>query len=94
LAPMSSQLALFKKISIAEGMSFLALLFIAMPMKYFMDIPLAVKYGGWAHGLLFIAYMIWLYLAADEQKWSIKTIVLAFLASLFPFGPFIFHKMN
>jgi integral membrane protein len=90
---MNSQLSLFKKISIAEGISFLALMFIAMPMKYFMDIPLAVKYTGWAHGLLFIAYIIWLALAAFEQKWSFKIIVLAFLASLIPFGPFIFHKM-
>ncbi|MEP7128906.1 MAG: DUF3817 domain-containing protein, partial [Chitinophagales bacterium] len=43
---------------ITEGISFLVLLFIAMPLKYFADIPEAVKYTGWLHGLLFILYLV------------------------------------
>jgi len=89
---LNKQLALFKKIGIAEAISFLLLLGVAMPMKYFLDIPLAVKYTGWAHGLLFMAYLIWLCLAAKEQSWKWGTILWGAIASLIPFGPFIFHK--
>jgi integral membrane protein len=47
----------FRMIGIAEGISFLVLLIIAMPLKYFYNQPLAVKYVGWAHGALFVAYI-------------------------------------
>ncbi len=84
--------ALFKKVGILEGVSFLLLLGVAMPLKYMMDMPMAVKYTGWAHGVLFVAYMILLFLAADAKKWGFKMIALGFVAALIPFGPFIFHK--
>ena len=45
-------LHLFRKIAIAEGLSFLILLLIAMPLKYFADFPHAVKFVGWAHGVM------------------------------------------
>ncbi len=89
---MNTQLKRFKTIGILEAISFLLLLGIAMPLKYMMDMPLAVKYVGWAHGLLFMAYIVGLYLAADEQKWGFKTIALGFIAALLPFGPFVFHR--
>ena len=63
-----------------------------MPMKYYMDMPLMVKYVGWAHGLLFILYIAFLIFAANEQNWKFKTMVLGFFASLVPFGPFIFES--
>ena len=47
----------FKWISLIEGLSFLILLGIAMPLKYMFDQPLAVTYVGWAHGILFILYI-------------------------------------
>ena len=37
----------FRMIGIAEGISFLLLLLIAMPLKYFLKIPEAVKIAGW-----------------------------------------------
>lgn len=40
--------------------SFLVLLFVAMPLKYAAGIPEAVKYTGWAHGILFILYVAFL----------------------------------
>lgn len=85
-------LSSFKKIGVAEAISFLVLLGIAVPLKHILDMPMAVKYVGWIHGILFIAYVIWLYLAADEQGWGFKKIALGFLAALIPFGPFIFHR--
>ncbi|MBU3664063.1 MAG: DUF3817 domain-containing protein, partial [Bacteroidetes bacterium] len=50
----------FRKIAFWEGVSFIVLMFIAMPLKYGANWPYAVKYVGWAHGLLFVLYGIWL----------------------------------
>jgi len=73
----------------AEGISYLLLLFIAMPLKYMADIPLAVKYTGWVHGLLFVLYIAAIVLTGVERKWSIWKMFLFFVAALLPFGPFL-----
>ncbi|NBB20488.1 DUF3817 domain-containing protein [Runella sp. CRIBMP] len=75
-------------IGFLEGISFLVLLFIAMPLKYIADQPMAVKITGMAHGVLFVLYILYVIMAAVEYSWSIKKSVLAFLASLVPFGTF------
>ncbi|WP_417611567.1 DUF3817 domain-containing protein [Owenweeksia hongkongensis] len=82
----------FHIISILEGASFLLLMFIAMPLKYMADYPLPVKYTGWAHGVLFIAYLIVGLRVAVLCKWPIGKVALAVLASLLPFGPFVFDR--
>lgn len=82
----------FRLISILEGLSFLILLFIAMPLKYMMDLPLAVKYVGWAHGLLFIIYILMVFPTARKLSWNFAKTLFALAASILPFGPFIFHK--
>ena len=82
----------FLLVSRAEGASFLLLLFIAMPLKYFAGMPEAVKYVGWAHGLLFILYMLQLALVAFSQKWDVLKVLFGFAASLVPFGPFLFER--
>jgi integral membrane protein len=82
----------FRKIGIAEGISFLVLLFIAMPMKYMAGIPELVKYVGWAHGVLFVAYVGQLIVAAFLMKWSIERVILFFALSLIPFGTFYVEK--
>jgi integral membrane protein len=75
-------------IGFLEGISFLVLLFIAMPLKYMADQPMAVKITGMAHGVLFVLYILYVIMAAVEYSWSIKKSVLAFFASLVPFGTF------
>lgn len=87
-----STLSIFKKVAVAEGISYLALLLIAMPLKYFAGMPLAVKYTGWAHGLLFVLYAALLLMCWMEYKWKFGKVVLVFLASLLPFAPFIVEK--
>lgn len=82
----------FRLVAIAEGISFLVLLFIAMPLKYIADIPLAVKYTGWIHGLLFVFYVYALLLVWQQYKWNFKMMSLAMLASVLPFGTFYFEK--
>jgi integral membrane protein len=82
----------FRKIAFAEGVSFLILLFIAMPLKYLADIPIAVTVVGGIHGALFVAFMVMIYLVREgyqkDLRWSIK----AFLASIIPFGTFIMDR--
>lgn len=89
---MNSSISIFRKVAVAEGISYLLLLFVAMPLKYFAGMPLAVKYTGWAHGLLFVLYVATLVLAWQEQKWKFGKAVLIFLASLLPFAPFIVDR--
>jgi integral membrane protein len=79
-------------IGILEGISFLVLLCIAMPLKYFMDIPLAVKYVGWAHGVLFILYIPAVFLARKAMQWNFFQVLVALAASLVPFGTFVLDR--
>jgi len=82
----------FKYVSLTEGISFLVLLFLAMPLKYAFDMPMAVKVVGWAHGVLFMAYLYVLIPTALKLNWSWKRIFMAFVASVLPFGPFVFDR--
>lgn len=82
----------FRLIGLLEGISYILLLGIAMPLKYVWHWPWAVKYVGWAHGALFVAYLIALFWAATECKWHWGKILLACVASLLPFGPFLLDK--
>ncbi len=82
----------FRKIAFAEGVSFLVLLFIAMPLKYFADMPMAVTIVGGLHGLLFVSFIILAYLVKEETKKSFGWMAKAFLASIIPFGTFYLDK--
>lgn len=88
----NTTLGRFRLVGIAEGCSYLLLLFIAMPLKYFAGIPDAVKYTGWVHGLLFVLFMLALLSVKINLNWSFKKSIIAFIASLLPFGFFIFDK--
>lgn len=77
-----------RTIGFYEGISFILLLFVAMPLKYMAGQPLAVSIVGMAHGVLFLVYCGTLIRArADDMAW--KEIFIAFMAALLPFGPFI-----
>lgn len=82
----------FVLIGRAEGVSFLVLLLIAMPMKYLAGMPMAVKVVGWAHGLLFMVYIFQLVRVAYLFKWDVLKVIYGFIASLLPFGPFVFER--
>ncbi|WP_268034119.1 DUF3817 domain-containing protein [Algoriphagus sp. PAP.12] len=82
----------FKWISLIEGASFLILLFIAMPLKYMFDMPIAVTYMGWIHGVLFILYIYTVFPTASKLKWDFSRTLFALIASVLPFGPFIFDR--
>ena len=82
----------FKMVSYLEGLSFLLLLGVAMPLKYVYGMPIFVRVIGMAHGFLFIAYLILLQSLAIEKGWSTKTKALGFMAAVLPFGPFVFDR--
>ncbi|MDH4303765.1 MAG: DUF3817 domain-containing protein, partial [Nitrospira sp.] len=65
-----SPIGKFRVTALAEGSSFLLLLFIAMPMKYFMGMPLAVRVVGLIHGLLFLAYVAQLVKLRTTHQWD------------------------
>lgn len=71
-----------------EGVSFLVLLGIAMPLKYVWSEPQAVRVVGMAHGVLFLAYVAAAVQAWMEYDWSWKRAALVIAASLVPFGTF------
>ena len=89
---MSMNIQTLRIIGLLEGISFLLLLFIAMPMKYMLDNPVMVKYVGMGHGVLFILFLIVLFTVCERQKWSITMFILGLIASILPFGTFVFDR--
>mgnify|MGYP001566731926 FL=1 len=87
-----SQIRVFRMIALAEGSSFLTLLFIAMPMKYFMGMPEVVRVVGSLHGGLFVIYVGLLAMLHFRQRWSVIFSLYAFVASIIPFGTFMLDK--
>lgn len=84
----------FKKIGIAEGISFLVLLGIAMPLKYFAGLPMAVTIVGGLHGLLFIVFMVLAWEVKDQPvvigwKKNFNWLATCFIAAILPFGTFV-----
>jgi integral membrane protein len=75
---------------LAEGISFLVLLGIAMPLKYLAGMPQAVRIVGSLHGALFLAYLITVYFAASTWKWHSQRIMQGLIAAVVPLGPFWF----
>ncbi len=72
----------------AEGVSFLVLLGIAMPLKYLLHMPLAVRVVGMLHGILFLLYVTSVILIKEELNWSFKKTFLVLVTSLIPLGIF------
>lgn len=85
-------LNLLHKLGHVESASALILFVIAMPMKYFMDIPQAVTFVGTIHGVLFLLYVFAAAWVGRELKWPISKILFAWLLAGVPMGPLFFEK--
>ena len=85
-------LKLFRLIAFIEGISYILLIFIAVPIKYLIGNPEYVKLLGMPHGILFIMYIIFSFIINIELKWSIKDLSIILFASLVPFGTFYVDK--
>ena len=86
---LSTRIGRFRIIGTLEGISFLLLLGVGMPLKYYGGYPHATQDIGMAHGVLFIAYVISVFPVRKELKWSNRTTILVLFASVIPFGTFI-----
>lgn len=85
---MIKQVRNLRWVGTAEGISFLVLLLVAMPLKYYFGWPLVVKYVGWMHGILFMVYVAMVLASIRAMNWSFVRVVLALAASVVPLGPF------
>lgn len=85
----TSSLDLLRFLAYLEGISFLLLLGIGMPLKYIYDMPLPNMVIGMVHGILFLAYCAWVYIVKLEQKWTLSKTFWAILAAFLPFGTFV-----
>lgn len=89
---LNQQIKLFKWVSILEGVSFLLLLLIAMPLKYIWDMPQMVQVTGMFHGILFIAYILGAFYMFKPLQWNLRTLLIVCFSSVLPFGPFYVEK--
>lgn len=91
-APMADPLLFLRRVCLIEAVSYLLLCFVAMPLKYFWDMPLAVRVMGMIHGVLFLL-MIWFLLRARiEKNWPPRRLWLVFGASFVWFWPFFLDR--
>lgn len=86
---LATSISRLRAIGLIEGVSFLLLLGVAMPLKYLAGMPQAVSVVGWIHGVLFITFCIALTQAHQEAKWSAWRSGTVLIAALLPFGPFV-----
>ena len=82
----------FRMVGFAEGISFLVLLLIAMPLKYLMNIPEAVKVMGWIHGALFVSFIYFAFEIMGALNKNFIWFLKAFVAAFIPLGTFIFDR--
>ena len=78
--------------ALVEAASFLLLVGVAVPLKYFADRPGAVKVLGWAHGVLFVIFCVALAQTMWAARWPAGRGVMVFVAALLPFGPFLVDR--
>ena len=90
---MFSLFNIFRIVAFLEGLSYILLLFIATPVKYFGDNPQYVKMLGMPHGILFMLYIILAFMLKQENNWFRDNFKMVLLASIIPFGTFYLdHK--
>ncbi|EMY60837.1 DUF3817 domain-containing protein [Leptospira terpstrae] len=89
---LQTKLGRFRILAFLEGLSFLTILFVTMPLKYLFQNPGPNKIVGLIHGLLFLLYLVELFQVKVELEWKAKKTALAALASVVPFGTFVAER--
>lgn len=77
-------------VSIVEGISYLLLLGVAMPLKYIWANDVLIRPIGMAHGVLFLIFLAILFIVCQKEKLSLSIFIMGLIASLLPFAPFLF----
>ncbi len=89
---MKNPVSFLRSVGLLEAISYLILLGIAMPLKYYWGMPLAVRIVGMTHGVLFVLFCIALWRVLMNTNWPFSRAVLVFIASLLPFVPFFIDR--
>lgn len=89
---LSTPIGRLRLVGLVEAMSFLLLLFIAMPLKYGAGIPEPVTIIGAAHGGLWVLYLLVLADTTYRVRWNWTWVLGGLMASVWPFGPFVFDR--
>jgi integral membrane protein len=83
---------LFRIVGYLEGTSYVLLLFVAVPIKYYADDPQLVKLLGMPHGLLFVTYVIMSIINSRIFNWSDNKTFQILISSILPFGTYYIDK--
>lgn len=83
---------IYRLTAFLEGVSYILLLFIAVPIKYLLNEALFVKILGMPHGILFILYILFSIIAKIKYNWNFRKFLVVSIASLVPFGTFYIDK--
>ena len=81
-----------RRLALIEGISTLILFGIAMPLKYFAGMPLAVTVAGSIHGFLFVTLAIMLLIAIAKVPISLGLAAAGLVAAVVPGGPFFLER--
>jgi len=89
---MKNPVLFLRRAALVEGISFLLLVGVAMPLKYVFEMPRTVTVVGWVHGVLFIVFCIALAETIRTAKWPLARAAMVLAAGLLPFGPFLVDR--
>lgn len=89
---MKNPVSFLRGVGLLEAVSYLLLLFVAMPMKYAWGMPMAVRIAGSVHGGLFVLFCFALWRVLNNTNWPFSRAALVFAASIVPFAPFIIDR--
>ena len=78
----------FKVVAFLEGVSYILLLFIAVPVKYWGGDDQWVKLLGMPHGILFVGYILMAFLIKKNENWNRTEFFIVLVCSVLPFGTF------
>ena len=83
---------IFRIIAFLEGVSYILLLFIAVPIKYSLGDSTYVKLLGMPHGVLFVAYLLFAIIIKNNEKWNKTELFIVLICSIVPFGTLYIDK--
>ncbi|MET9020095.1 DUF3817 domain-containing protein [Actinopolymorpha sp. NPDC004070] len=85
-------LTVYRVMSYVTGVVLLALVLVAMPLKYFADTPGPTMVVGQLHGFLYMAYVVVVLLLGFSLRWRPVRILLVMLAGTIPFAAFFAER--
>lgn len=88
----SLSLTLLRAVSLAEGLSFMVLIYYAIYHKRMLGDADAIRIPGMIHGVLFLLFCLALLHVWADRKWPLRKVAFAFACSLVPIAPFYLER--